>query len=315
MRVRTVTGDLPPDRLGVTDYHDHLFQVSPLLPGDELNDEPRSTREAEALRDAGFTALVHPTPIGLGRRPGALARISRATGLRIVAATGAHREAHYPTGHRLLELSEPDLAHEFTTEITDGMPAGDVGPDRPRAGLIKTGIDYWRITSFEHRVLAAAAAAHHATQAPIMVHLEHGSAAFEVVELLAGHGVEAAAVALAHADRNPDAVLHAELAAAGVYLGYDGFARTRLWPDTMLLDCLARTAELGGRDRLLIGGDVGRGSRYVAYGGLPGLAYLGRRIVPRLQALDADLADAVLVRNPARWLARFPAAPSEEVTR
>ena len=29
-RVRTVSGDVAPEELGATDYHEHLFQVSPL---------------------------------------------------------------------------------------------------------------------------------------------------------------------------------------------------------------------------------------------------------------------------------------------
>ena len=53
----------------------------------------------------------------------------------------------------------------------------------------------------------------------------------------------------AHVDRNPDPGLHAELAAAGAYLGYDGFARIRDWPDSMLIDCVVRSAELGATDR------------------------------------------------------------------
>ena len=53
----------------------------------------------------------------------------------------------------------------------------------------------------------------------VMVHLEHGSAAFEVLALLADNGVPAAATVLAHIDRNPDPGLHAEIAAAGAYLG------------------------------------------------------------------------------------------------
>jgi predicted metal-dependent phosphotriesterase family hydrolase len=136
-----------------------------------------------------------------------------------------------------------------------------------------------------------------------MVHLEHGSATFEVLERLAGLGVPASAVVLAHVDRNPDPVLHAELAAAGAYLGYDGFARSLRWPDSVLLDCLERSAERGAAARILIGGDVARRSRYRGYGGMPGLAYLGERVLPRWQrTAPAELVDAVLVTNPARWL-------------
>ena len=120
-----------------------------------------------------------------------------------------------------------------------------------------------------------------------MVHLEHGSAAFELLAELGRLGVPASAVALAHVDRNPDPGLHAELAAAGAYLGYDGFARSQRWPDSVLLECLERSAERGAAERILIGGDVARRTRYRAYGGMPGLAYLGERVLPRWERTAA----------------------------
>lgn len=319
--VRTVLGDVAADRLGRTDYHEHLFQVSPLLPGDDLDDEAASTREARLLADSGIAAMVDATPTGLGRRPDALARASAATGLAIVATTGAHRDAHYGSGHWLTELSVGELTDRFVADVRDGLPLVDQsGPVEPaltpdgrpiRAGVLKAGIDYWSVSAFERRVLDAVGAAHIRTGAPVMVHLEHGSATFEVLAVLAELGVPADAVVLAHIDRNPDPGLHAELAAAGAYLGYDGMARTKSWPDSVVLDCLVNAADRGAAERILLGGDVARSSRYVAYGGMPGLAYLAERFVPRLAAASSpQLIDQVLVANPARWLGRFT-----EVTR
>lgn len=304
--IRTVLGDVEPDALGRVDYHEHLFQVSPLLPGEDLDDEDASRAEAQHLCDSGFTAMVDATPIGLGRRPASLARISAATGLLVVATTGVHRDAHYGPGHWLPDRSAQELADLFVRDLVDGMPDSDTpgaAPTGVRAGLLKAGIDYWSIGRTTQTVLAAIGQAHAATGAPVMVHLEHGSAAFEVLDRLAGHGVPADAVALAHVDRNPDPALHAELAAAGAYLGYDGPARHKDWPDSVLLDCLVAAAGQGAADRILLGGDVARRTRYVAYGGLPGLAYLGERFVPRLvRAGGVELVDRVLVANPARWL-------------
>ncbi|MBC6470821.1 aryldialkylphosphatase [Actinomadura alba] len=316
-RVRTVLGDIEAAALGRTDYHEHLFQVTPLLPGDELDDEDLSGEEARLLRAAGIDAMVEATPTGLGRDPAATARISARTGLGVVLTTGAHREAHYPSGHWLTALGPARLAERFTADLLDGAPAmdgpGESAPARSpkgepvRAGLLKAGTGYWSISPFERDVLDAVAAAHRATGAPVMVHLEHGSAAVEVLELLASGGVPADRVVLAHLDRNPDPGAHAELAATGAYLGYDGMARTRQWPDSVLLDCLLRVAALGGADRVLLGGDVARRTRYVAYGGMPGLAYLPARFVPRLEREGgAELVRTVLVDNPARALAWSP---------
>ncbi|MDQ1514077.1 MAG: 5-phospho-D-xylono,4-lactonase [Microbacteriaceae bacterium] len=313
--VRTALGDIDASTLGRTDYHDHLLQVTPLLPGDELDDERLSGMEATRLADSGFDAMVDATPTGLGRNPVAVARISADAALRVVLTTGAHREEHYGSDHWLLGLSAKQLAEAFLTDVRDALPVRDgfaraepaEHDGQPvRAGLLKAGIGYWRISMFERRVLAAVAEVHRETGAPVMVHTEYATAAFEVLELLADGGVPADAVVLAHVDRNPDPVLHADLAAAGAYLGYDTFARAREQTDSTLVACAARAVELGAGKRILLGGDVARRSRYLAYGGMPGLEYLGRRVVPRVAAaVGEDVLRDLLVANPARLLARF----------
>jgi len=40
--VTTVLGEIDARNLGRTDYHEHLFQATPLLPSDELDDEDAS---------------------------------------------------------------------------------------------------------------------------------------------------------------------------------------------------------------------------------------------------------------------------------
>jgi phosphotriesterase-related protein len=323
--VRTVLGDITAASLGTVDYHEHLFQTTPLLPGDELNDESASSAEAAMLLAAGVTAMVDATPIGLGRRPAALASISRTTGLKIVATTGAHREAHYGAGHWLTACSVEQLARRFVADVLQGMEGADSSADviatgasastsselMVKAGVVKVGVGYWSISDFERRVLEAAGSCHAQTGAPVMVHLEHGSAAFEVLALLANFDVPSDAVVLAHMDRNPDPGLHTELAAQGAYLGYDGMARSKSWPDSVVLECLLRTAENGASDRILLGGDVARSTRFIAYGGMPGMAYLPDRFLPRLaRAAPPGLVDHIMSVNPARWLGRFPSSGS-----
>jgi 5-phospho-D-xylono-1,4-lactonase len=307
--VRTVAGDIRSAELGRTDYHEHLLMRSPLLPGDELDDLDGSTAETAELRDAGIDAVVELTPMGCGRDPLGVRTVAERTGVHIVLATGVHREAHYGPDHWLRAVQPDDLAERFVLDIVEGCLSIDgVGPDAAptdvRAGVIKVGTGYWSISGFERRVLLAAAEANRATGAPIVCHLEFGTAAWAVVELLTGVGVAPTGLALAHADRNPDPVLHAELADAGVYLGYDGAGRTKYWPDSVLVDCLISVAEQGGAERLLLGGDVARRSSFRAYGGLPGLTYLPSTFVPRVARAGGDeLVNTILVSNPARFLA------------
>jgi phosphotriesterase-related protein len=303
--VTTVLGDVAAHRLGRTNTHEHLLMRDPVLPGEELDDEDASAAETRMLQESGFDALVELTPLGLGRDPAGLARIARRTGVHVVMATGVHHEGHYPAEHPLRSPAVEELTERFVADLTDGV-------DGVRAGVIKVGTGYWRISPFERRVLEAAGRAHAATGAAVVCHLERGTAAFEVLEALGDAGVPADRVLLAHIDRNPDPGLHAELAAAGAYLGYDGWGRAKYWPDSTLIDCLMAVAADGGGDRIVLGGDVARRSAFRAYGGLPGLAYLGERVVPRLVRLAGDAVVArLLVDNPRALLARAGgAAPS-----
>ncbi|ROS48854.1 phosphotriesterase [Frigoribacterium sp. PhB24] len=308
--VRTVLGDVPASSLGPLDYHEHLFQVSPLLPGDELDDEALSSEEAVSLVSGGIRSMVEATPVGLGANPEAVARISARTGLQVVHATGAHHRGHYRDSDPLLIASEADLVERFVGDVVDGLrgPSGAraIGPDGApvRAGLVKGAARYWSIDAFGERVLSACAATAGQTGVPVMVHLDHGSAAHEVLDRLAASGLPADRVVLAHVDRNLDAGLHASLVERGAWLGYDGAARHREAPDSALIDCLRRTVEAVGDERILLGGDVARASRYRAYGGMPGLDYLAVRFMPRLEReLGAEFLRALTVRNPAVFLA------------
>ena len=312
--IRTVLGDISPEALGRTDMHEHLLQGSPLLRGQELDDVERSLAETVELRDAGMEALVELTTIGIGRDPRGIAEIARRSSVNIVLATGIHREAHYPPEHWIQRADANEFVRWFIQDIRDGCNAADIQvPDAERttihAGVIKVGTGYWSISAFEQRVLEAAARAHVETGAPIVCHLEMGTAAWETLELLNRFGVANERILLAHADRNPDAGLHIELAAAGAYLGYDGMARTKYFPDSMLLECLIQVARSGGAERLTLGGDVARRSSFHAYGGMPGMVYLPKRFVPRIRQMAGDaLVQTILVKNPARFLAFVPQA-------
>ncbi|MDJ0336692.1 aryldialkylphosphatase [Cryobacterium sp. PH31-O1] len=308
--VRTVLGDTDPAQLGVLDYHEHLFQSSPLLQGDELNDERASGDEAASLYESGVASMIEATPTGLERNVEAVARISARTGLAIVHTTGAHHAGHYAEDDPLHSLSATQLAALFTNDIRAGMTNDDGTPaltpqGKPiRAGIAKAGIKYWSIGSFESRVIEAVAATSAATGCAIMVHLDFGSATHEVLDRIAELGVDPSRVVLAHIDRNLDAGLHSSLAERGAYLGYDGMARHREAPDSAILDCLVAAVDAGAAPRIMLGGDVARSSRYLAYGGMPGLRYLPDRFLPRLAERVTPAAyELMTVTNGARLLA------------
>jgi 5-phospho-D-xylono-1,4-lactonase len=289
--IRTIRGDIAPAELGACDAHEHLFLVTPALPGDEFSDVAKAIDEAQTLRAAGARALVDWTPIGLGRDLDGLRAVSEATDVRIVAATGLHREVHYGADDPIREESEEALAERFAADLE-------------RCGVIKLGASYHSLTPFEAKAFAAAAAAHEQVPAPLCVHTEHGTMGLGIVQRLEQLGVRPERVILAHVDRNPDAGEHAETAAAGAWLQLDGPGRTKYWPDATILALIADLAERGFAGRLLLGGDTGRRSMFRAYGGGPGMDYLFARFKPRLEReLGRKLSDRIFVANPARAFA------------
>jgi phosphotriesterase-related protein len=299
--VRTVLGDLPADQLGVCDAHDHLFFTSQLLPGQELDDPDAATAELAAFGALGGRAVAQWTPYGLGRRVAALREAVRATGVNVVAATGLHQVAHCPPG--LVPRVLNRLAALFVEELTVGIrERQDSEPGPSRAGLIKVAGDFHALSEHARRVMTAAAEAHHATGAPIGVHLEHGTAGLEVIELLCDQlGVPPARVILGHLNREPDSYLHRAAADAGVFLAFDGPSRANHATDWRLFESLAALVAAGHTEQLLIGGDTTTSAARGSTGGGPGIPYLLRRLRPRLvHELGAAATEEIFLTNPAR---------------
>ena len=307
--VVTVTGPVPASALGVVDAHDHLFLASPAMPGQEFDDLDAAIAEAREARDSGIATIVEMTPIGLGRRPDLMRRLSRATGVHVVAASGYHRDAHYPAGHWVHEATVDLLARRIITDLRDGMHPRDwQRPETPldeaRAGAVKAGASYHHATPSERRRLEAVAVAAQATGAAILVHTEVGTFGHEIVDLFEGWGVPPARLLLAHLDRNPDAELHAEIASRGVTLEYDTIGRTKYHPDSVILDLIEAVVARGHLERLVLGLDLGRREYFRAHGGGPGIRHLMATFVPRLRRRLGDgPVEQILVANPARAFA------------
>lgn len=304
----TVLGPVPAGRLGVTDAHEHLFLHSPALPGQDFDDVDRAIEEVGDANRGGIQAIVEVTPIGLGRRPAGMRAVAVATGVQIIAATGYHRDAHYPADHWVREASVELLAERILTDLEQGMHPDDwlteAPPDAARAGVIKAGASYQRISPLEERRLIAAAIGHRETGAAILVHTEVGTCAHAIVDLLTREGVRPRRIILAHLDRNPDFELHSEVAARGVTLEYDTPGRIKYRPDSQLIDLVEAMAAAGHGGRMLLALDLGTRDYFRAYGGGPGLAYLMETFVPRLRKRIGDEpVNRILVDNAASVLA------------
>jgi phosphotriesterase-related protein len=196
MKARTVTGDVPPGDLGITDIHEHILcdfsrnfeqdaahpdlrqatvslQTLGVLTHNPLaipynlvlSDESLAVEELAAYRRAGIATVVDPTTEELGRNPLALRRISEATGIRIVACTGQYIRTFLPEALRRRTLQQ--LEETMAREISDGI--GETGV---RAGIIGELGTSEQIYPEEETALRAAARVNRRLGAPLMVHTD-----------------------------------------------------------------------------------------------------------------------------------------------
>jgi phosphotriesterase-related protein len=310
--VETVLGPVPCSDLGPTDSHEHLFLRSPALVGDEFDDLDRMEEELGYVAKSGIASVVELTPVGLHRDARKLIEVSQRSGVRVVAATGFHRDAHYPAGHWVYREPDKTLLEVLLTDLNDGMDLRDWAGPSPeigtaRAGILKLGGSYQVISASERRRAEVGAEAARISGTPVAVHCEVGTTGEEFLDILEAGGVSPDRVALAHMDRNPDVELHATIADKGAYLLYDTVGRVKYRPDSVLLDLIEQLVSLGYSDRILLGTDVGRRNMLRSYGGGPGMDVLGRVFVPRLTArLGQEVVTKVLCTNPAGFLASRP---------
>ena len=217
--VQTVLGPVPPSELGATTTHEHLYvDFSPMYrpaqggnsPSPELADAPLTLEnlgwirrnyysnrsnlqlldldtaigEVRKYREVGGGAIVEATTAGIGRKPDALARISRESGVHIIMGSGFYVGAAHPED--MDDRSVEDLAREIVGDIVEGVEGGGV-----KAGIIGEIGCTWPLAPNERKSLSAAAIAQRETGAAISVHPgRHPDAPLEILEVLGNSGAD-----------------------------------------------------------------------------------------------------------------------------
>ena len=311
--IRTVTGDLPPEQLGITQPHEHLvllpgrsFEINPAL----LLDSPEcARRELADYKAAGGSAIVDAQPMGAERSPLLLHEISRTSGVWVVATSGFHRPCFYPDDHFLFTETAENLAERIVREITVGMFDYSCNQETSiKAGMVKWTSEYHHIPPVMQKAAHAAAIAHHQTGVPILTHTEMGTCALEQIELIQKYGVAPSAMILCHTDRNPDKYLHKEIASTGARLVYDGVARTKHGPDSLIIDLIREMFGAGFGSQIMVAMDCASRTIWRHYGYGPGLDYLLNVFIPRLKRAGFSERGVrrLLVENPASAIAFLP---------
>lgn len=300
--IRTVLGDITPDALGICLPHEHLYGQPPAEfsePSLILDDESGATDEMRAFYQAGGRAIVEMTTPDYGRDAGAVQRISRASVVHVITATGHNKEKFSAS---YLQASIEEMTERFIREVTEGMDGTNA-----RAGVIKASSTLNEISPLAEKLFRAAARAHHATGAPISTHTEAGTMALEQVEILKSEGVHPSHIIIGHLDRKLEIDYHLKLAATGVYFGYDQIGKAKYYPDEQRADSIIELVKVGYSKQILLAGDIARWTGWRKHGGT-GFTHILQNFVPLLRergVLQAAIDD-LLIHNPARVLAFEP---------
>jgi phosphotriesterase-related protein len=214
------------DRLGVTLMHEHV--LVDFIGADEVSRDRYDAEHAFAtvlphlrqVRTLGCETLVECTPAYLGRDAALLARLSKASGVRILTNTGyygAARDKHLPR-HAFTETAE-QLAARWIRECDQGIDGTAVRP-----AFMKIGVDESPLSEVDAKLVRAAALTHRQTGLPVASHTSTGRAAMEELDILDQAGVSASAFIWVHAQSERDAAFHVRAAKRGAWVEFDGIS-------------------------------------------------------------------------------------------
>lgn len=303
LKIRTVLGDISPDKLGVTYMHEHLIIESEIVKKNfehiYLPNVEEAISEVLLCKKVGVQSMVDCMPTGAGRNAQKLKKISQETGINIIATTGLHHDRYYKQDDVVENLSAEQLAQVFISEIENGMDNTDV-----KAGIIKVSTSGPKLKDREFKLFEAAAIATNKTGASIISHCEHGTGALEQIDLFKKLGINLRKVTLSHTDKENEHGYHQEILSSGINVEYDQSLRQA--KDAQPLSAVLTVAMInaGYVNQIMLGTDGARRSLWSCLGGTPGLSWLYSDWRKKLIELGTskEQLNKLFISNPASVL-------------
>lgn len=313
--LRTILGDVPADSLGAILPHEHIFTDlrGPQTPDYAwLKTGPASDFQAvadamlpllQAAHEAGATALVECSTVGVGRNIDVLRFIAEKTPVHLVAPTGVYREAFIPD--HLLETSAESLAEAWIKDLTEGIDGSQI-----RAGFIKIAMSDDGPTHREVRNLKAAAIASSVTGAAVASHTLYGSVARQEMDILETNAMDLRRFVWVHAHAESTLADRLEAARRGAWIELDAIGAPWLAsPEIRGGPIVKMTLDLikaGFGSQILLSHDAGWFQPGNPGGkpddGMRGYTALFEEFLPALEAqgISAETIHQLIVENPRR---------------
>ncbi len=343
MPVITVQGIKDTDSLGVIAPHEHIFvdirnQFTPFhettrnaISGQKVSIENLDvlSRNPYAVKDnlvldnislaekellefkmAGGDTLVEATSRGIGRDPEQLRKISRLTGLNIIAGCGYYTQDTHPEDMDKKTVDE--IKDEMVSEIKNGIPGTGV-----RAGVIGELGTSDIIYPNEKKVLTAGAKAHTETGAGIIVHIyPWAQNGLETIDILTAGGADVKKININHVDVEIDIEYIKKVGDTGAFFEFDNFGKEYFIDsryrgfsggvfarDIERVKALKKLIDSGYLSNILITCDVCLKTLLHAYGGW-GYDHILTYILPMMkdEGITDDQIDIIIKENPKRFL-------------
>lgn len=286
--IRTVCQDILPEEAGHAQCHEHIwlnrgasYKVNSALCMDSYE---KSLRELKDYYRAGGRLIVDAQPTGCGRNAQMLARLSRESGVRIVATAGFHKKEFFDN-LLLFSWPEEDLAKLYTREITTGIVDSGQDSSLCRAGILKAAADGdWQSDPIYRKFFEAVAQAAGRTSAPVMIHTEKGNDIPELIRWFGERGISPERLLICHLDRtHHDAGYHKAVLSAGCRLCYDSVHRLKYVSEAEELALLQAIKKAGFLGQIVLSLDT-TAQRLRSYQAEDmGLDYLLDVWIPQLQ--------------------------------
>ena len=238
--------------------------------------------EIRKAQDAGVTAIVECSTVGVGRRADIDRAVSKAANLPLVIPTGIYREPWVPDWAHA--ASEAKLAEWMLSELQ-----GEIEQSGVQAGWIKLSAGDDGLTACETKILRAAATAGRKTNAVIGSHTIRGRVVRDQLDIIEKMGYASDRFIWIHTQAEPDFELHLEMARRGAWLEYDAIGNADVENDEYYIQNIQRLLDAGLGNQLLLSHDRGWYDPALPGGGVPKpYTYLPEQFLPKLRAAGVD---------------------------
>ncbi|XP_034183370.1 phosphotriesterase-related protein [Osmia lignaria lignaria] len=266
--------------------------------------------DVKLYREFGGGSIVENSNYGLNRDIPMMKRVSKESGVNVIAGTGYYVAATQSASD--LNLSKEEMYNIMLKEMTVGC---EQCPD-VKTGFIGEVGSTWPIEEFEKRAIEATGELEAQLKCPVSFHPGRNCAApYEIMRLYQEAGGDGSKAILSHLDRTiHDEQQLLEFAdTTKCYCQFDLFGSEcsfyQLNPlidmqsDAQRIDRVKLLRDDGKLNRVLLSQDIHTKHRLIKFGG-HGFSHILNNVLPKmiLKGFTQEEIDTITIHNPKTWL-------------